>query len=74
MDKLSVTLLTLWIALALAAPVHAYLDPGAGSMLLQVILGGSAAAFVVIRLCWRRILNLFGFGGKTEECSTTTAS
>lgn len=34
--------------------VHAYLDPGSGSMLLQVLLGGFAAVGVVIRLYWQR--------------------
>jgi len=74
MDKASDTLLTLWLALVLATPVHAYLDPGAGSMLLQVILGGSAAVFVMVRLFWRRILVLFGLGKKDEECSASQAS
>ena len=40
--------------LALEAPVHAYLDPGSGSMLLQVLLGGFAAIGVAIRLYWQR--------------------
>lgn len=31
----------------------AYLDPGSGSLLLQVVLGGSAAFMVGLRLCWR---------------------
>lgn len=40
--------------LALESPVHAYLDPGSGSMLLQVLLGGFAAVGVAIRLYWQR--------------------
>ena len=36
------------------SPVHAYLDPGSGSMLLQVLLGGFAALGVAIRLYWQR--------------------
>ena len=34
--------------LAAEAPAMAYLDPGAGSMLLQVLLGGTAAAGVIM--------------------------
>ncbi len=37
-----------------------YMDPGTGSMLLQLILGGVAGLFVIIRLFWHRILALFG--------------
>ena len=36
-------------------PVYAYLDPGSGSMLLQVLLGGFAAVGVVARLYWHRL-------------------
>lgn len=34
---------------------HAYLDPGAGSMLLQIILGGLAGLAILGRLFWQRI-------------------
>jgi hypothetical protein len=37
------------------APAEAYLDPGAGSMLLQVLLGGAAAAGVIVKLFWHNI-------------------
>lgn len=40
-------------------PVHAYLDPGSGSMLLQVLLGGFAAAGVIVKLYWNRLTSLF---------------
>jgi hypothetical protein len=33
-----------------------YLDPGSGSMLLQIILGGVAAVGVTMKLTWRRLL------------------
>jgi len=38
-----------------AGPAFAYLDPGTGSMLLQVILGGIAAVGVAIKLFWYKI-------------------
>ncbi|MFT5769980.1 MAG: hypothetical protein ACI9H8_001962 [Lysobacterales bacterium] len=38
----------------------AYLDPGTGSMLLQVILGGIAAVGVALKLFWYRIIAFFG--------------
>ena len=58
-------------ALAVAAlfvierPVEAYLDPGSGSMLLQVLLGGFAAVGVVTKLYWHRLT--VRFGRKTAE-------
>lgn len=44
---------------AFEAPVHAYLDPGSGSMLLQILLGGFAAAGVIVKLYWNRLTSLF---------------
>jgi hypothetical protein len=36
----------------------AYLDPGSGSMILQVLVGGLAAVAVTAKLYWRRLLRL----------------
>jgi hypothetical protein len=36
--------------------VIAYLDPGSGSMILQIIAGGLAAVAVTAKLYWNRIL------------------
>ena len=44
----------------------AYLDPGTGSMLLQVILGGIAAVGVAIRLYWHRLRAAFGMAKKPD--------
>ena len=33
-----------------------YLDPGSGSMILQMIAGGTAALAVTAKLYWRRVL------------------
>jgi hypothetical protein len=33
-----------------------YLDPGSGSMILQILAGGVAAVAVTARLYWNRIL------------------
>jgi hypothetical protein len=37
-------------------PSPAYIDPGSGSLLLQIVLGGVAAAGVTMKLTWRRLL------------------
>ncbi len=36
-------------------PAWAYLDPGTGSMMLQLLLGGIAGAMVVGKVYWRRL-------------------
>jgi hypothetical protein len=36
--------------------VLAYLDPGSGSMILQILAGGLAAVAVTAKLYWRRLL------------------
>ena len=38
--------------------VHAYLDPGTGSMALQLLIGGAVAALAVVRTYWARIKRL----------------
>jgi hypothetical protein len=52
--------------LLLMSNVQAYLDPGTGSMLLQVILGGVAAVGVAIKLYWHKLRVAFGMGKKEE--------
>ena len=46
--------------------VEAYLDPGTGSMLLQVILGGIAAVGVALKLYWHRLMAAFGLSKKKQ--------
>jgi hypothetical protein len=38
--------------------VLGYLDPGSGSMIVQILVGGVAAVGVSLKLFWRRILTL----------------
>ena len=47
-------------------PAFAYLDPGTGSMLLQVILGGVAAVAVAVKLFWYKIRAVVGLGKKSS--------
>ncbi len=51
--------LVVLVILFFERPAAAYLDPGSGSMLLQVLLGGFAALGVVFRLYWGRVTELF---------------
>ena len=42
----------------LRGTVFAYLDPGSGSMLVQLLVGGVAAAGVALKLYWYKILRI----------------
>ena len=44
----------------------AYLDPGTGSMLLQVILGGIAAVGVALKLYWHKLRAALGMARKPD--------
>ena len=51
-------LATLALLALLPRLVLGYLDPGSGSMLLQVLLGGAVGLIVVVKLYWNNILSL----------------
>ena len=51
--------------------LFAYLDPGSGSMMLQVIAGGLAAAAVTMKVYWRRMLVFLRIKKPEEETPTT---
>jgi hypothetical protein len=50
-----------------AAPAYAYLDPGTGSMILQVLLGGFAGLALAGKLYWRRFLIMIGLRSETAD-------
>ena len=52
--------------LLLSVNAVAYLDPGTGSMLLQVILGGIAAVGVALKLYWHKLRAALGIRKKEE--------
>jgi hypothetical protein len=54
------------LLLLVLSDTEAYLDPGTGSMLLQVILGGVAAVGVAIKLYWHKLRAAFGVAKKEE--------
>jgi hypothetical protein len=44
-----------------------YLDPGSGSMILQMIAGGTAAIAVTGKLYWRRLLKVLRIRKDDED-------
>ena len=57
----------LFLSLIAPSAAFAYLDPGSGSMLLQLVLGGLAGLAVIAKLYWHRLLGLFGRNAQQEE-------
>ncbi len=58
---LSMSWITLFVLAMTAMPTgfaHAYLDPGSGSLIIQIIIGGILAGLVAVRLYWSRIVGL----------------
>jgi len=46
---------------------HAYLDPGTGSIILQVLLGGVAGVALAGKLYWHKFLSLIGAGPRVNR-------
>ncbi len=44
-----------------------YLDPGTGSVVLQIVLGGVAALGVTARLYWRRVQHVLRLRPSEDE-------
>jgi hypothetical protein len=63
MGTLSV-MLFLCVVFGYETPVHAYIDPGSGSMMLQLLLGGVAGFVVIAKLYWRRLTDRFKSGNR----------
>ena len=59
-------LLLLSLSALFPVSAFAYLDPGTGSIILQGLIAGLAAAAVVMKTYWYRIKSFFG---KTESKS-----
>jgi hypothetical protein len=51
--------------------VLAYLDPGSGSMILQIIAGGLAAVAVTAKLYWNRLLKFLRIKKEEPEAAKT---
>ncbi len=46
-----------------------YVDPGSGSMILQLLLGGVSGVYVIFRLFKQKILRMFGIRTETAPGS-----
>jgi hypothetical protein len=68
-----VALALAWV-LILARDAQAYIDPGAGSMLVQLLLAGTAGVAVLGKLFWLRIRRALGMAPPESQTSSTEDS
>lgn len=57
--RTSLALSAVFLGVMASAPAYAYLDPGTGSMMLQLMLGGVAGALVIGKLYLHRARDFF---------------
>ena len=57
-----------FISIFLIAPpkAHAYLDPGSGSYLIQIIIASVAGAGYLLKANWGRVKDIFSKKGKKK--------
>ena len=49
-----------WSSLMVVRPICAYIDPGTGSLVLQIVLGSVLASLVAIKLFWCQLKEFAG--------------
>jgi len=57
--KTILSIVTLIFAISVAQDAQAYLDPGSGSYMLQILLGTLVAGFFAIKQYWHRLKYFF---------------
>lgn len=67
--KITFLLIAVLGTLGAVSDAYAYLDPGTGSYVLQIVLAGLAASLLVLKLFWARIKLFFWstFGKKKTD-------
>ncbi len=60
-NKTIITVLVSFIVLELASPpgVDAYIDPGSGSYVVQVVLAAILGGLFAIKIYWKKISDIF---------------
>jgi hypothetical protein len=56
---LPMTLLAVLVVLFLPLPVHAYIDPGTGSYVFQIIIAAFVAVSFMVKAYWHKIKAFF---------------
>ena len=67
------TLLLLVFVLSFTNSAFAYLDPGSGSYILQMLIAGILGSLYAIKLYWAKIVNFFKGKSSDEDDSLEEA-
>lgn len=59
---------------AISPAAHAYLDPGTGSLILQGLIAGIAAAAVTLRLYWDKVKAFFSSNKHEKQLREETTT
>ena len=67
-----IIIFSLFLVFGINSPAFAYMDPGAGSMILQALLGGIAGVAVVLKIYWYKFKSIFhrraeGVGSENDD-------
>jgi len=68
--KSSVIIVALLLFVTSVRPAHAYLDPGTGSYILQILAAGVLGGLFAVKTFWRQITTfLMGIFSRKKESS-----
>jgi hypothetical protein len=67
-NSFNLFLLATFYFLALARPAFAYVDPGTGSLIFQLLISAFVGGLFVIKTYWQKIKNWFS-GTRSDETS-----
>ena len=66
-----VVILTVILILCSIRKAHAYIDPGTGSYIIQVVIGGLLGAAFALKIYWKKVkayfINLFSKHTKNDK-------
>jgi len=68
-----IVLLALLMIIVPTGYAHAYLDPGSGSLIVQIIIGGILALLVAVKMYWNRIIGFVTGRNVPDELEASQA-
>ena len=69
MSRSMILFLLFFCSLVFARDVSAYLDPGSGSYMIQILIGMLLGGFFAIKIYWRKLKSYFSKDKKDEEAN-----
>ena len=67
MNKQGSCLLSIAVLPLLTGGVSEYIDPGTGSLIIQIVIAGFVGGVFLLKVYWRRVKAWFSRGKKDDE-------